>query len=158
LVPLGWRVLYTCHQAIETQVAAGQRDAGADYNRNRNVMIEQGLIKVGRQKVSVARLVLQRPQRVLADEPPAALDPVATHQVVAVLRAAADPADGACGCADPDWVDSYFERITCWPGYRLADAVRGPDADRLEAPAWFHPDMERIMPDEDWRWAPGLGP
>jgi phosphonate transport system substrate-binding protein len=28
-------VLYTKHQAIETQVAAGQLDAGADYNRNR---------------------------------------------------------------------------------------------------------------------------
>ncbi len=39
------RVLYTKHQAIETEVAAGQLDAGADYNRNRNAMIEQGLLK-----------------------------------------------------------------------------------------------------------------
>jgi phosphonate transport system substrate-binding protein len=39
------RVLYTKHQAIETQVAAGRLDAGADYNRNRNAMIEAGLIK-----------------------------------------------------------------------------------------------------------------
>ena len=45
------RVLYTKHQAIETQVAAGQLDAGADYNRNRNAMIEQGLIKAERSKV-----------------------------------------------------------------------------------------------------------
>jgi phosphonate transport system substrate-binding protein len=42
------RVLHTKHQAIETQVAAGQLDAGADYNRNRNAMIEQGLIKADR--------------------------------------------------------------------------------------------------------------
>ncbi len=39
------RVIYTKHQAIETQVAKGDLDAGADYNRNRTAMIEQGLIK-----------------------------------------------------------------------------------------------------------------
>ncbi len=39
------KVLYTKHQAIETQVAQGVLDAGADYNRNRNAMIEEGLIK-----------------------------------------------------------------------------------------------------------------
>ena len=45
------RVVHTSHQAIETQVTAGQLDAGADYNRNRNAMIEQGLIKSERSKV-----------------------------------------------------------------------------------------------------------
>jgi phosphonate transport system substrate-binding protein len=45
------KVLYTKHQAIETQVSAGQLDAGADYNRNRNAMIEQGLIKPERSKI-----------------------------------------------------------------------------------------------------------
>jgi len=45
------RVVHTSHQAIETQVTAGQLDAGADYNRNRNAMIEQGLIKAERSKV-----------------------------------------------------------------------------------------------------------
>jgi len=39
------KLLHTKHQAIETQVTAGVLDAGADYNRNRNAMIEQGLIK-----------------------------------------------------------------------------------------------------------------
>lgn len=45
------RVLYTKHQAIETQVAAGQIDAGADYNRNRSAMIEQGLIRAERSRI-----------------------------------------------------------------------------------------------------------
>ncbi len=45
------RVVHTKHQAIETQVAAGQLDAGADYNRNRNAMIEQGLIQAERSVV-----------------------------------------------------------------------------------------------------------
>ncbi len=39
------KVLHTKHQAIEMQVTQGVLDAGADYNRNRNAMIEQGLIK-----------------------------------------------------------------------------------------------------------------
>lgn len=45
------KVIYTKHQAIETQVAAGQLDAGADYNRNRNAMIEQGLITADRSRI-----------------------------------------------------------------------------------------------------------
>lgn len=45
------KVVYTKHQAIEMQVTAGQLDAGADYNRNRNAMIESGLIKPERSKV-----------------------------------------------------------------------------------------------------------
>jgi phosphonate transport system substrate-binding protein len=45
------KVIYTKHQAIETQITAGQLDAGADYNRNRNAMIEAGLIKAERSKI-----------------------------------------------------------------------------------------------------------
>jgi len=45
------RVLNTKHQAIETQVTRGELDAGADYNRNRNAMIEQGLIKAEDSKI-----------------------------------------------------------------------------------------------------------
>ena len=45
------KVLYTKHQAIETQVTCGELDAGADYDRNRNAMIEQGLIKAADSKI-----------------------------------------------------------------------------------------------------------
>jgi phosphonate transport system ATP-binding protein len=45
-----------------------------------------------RQKVGLARLVLQRPRLVLADEPTAALDPHATAQVCASLRSGAEAA------------------------------------------------------------------
>jgi len=45
------RVLHTRHQAIQTQVSAGQIDAGADYNRNRDAMIAQGLIKAERSRI-----------------------------------------------------------------------------------------------------------
>ena len=45
------KVVHTSHQAIETQVTQGVLDAGADYNRNRNAMIEQGLIKAEQSKI-----------------------------------------------------------------------------------------------------------
>lgn len=45
------KVLYTKHQAIETQVTKGELDSGADYNRNRNTMIEDGLIKAEDSKI-----------------------------------------------------------------------------------------------------------
>ena len=45
------RVLHTKHQAIETQVARGELDAGADYNRNRDAMIAEGLIKASDSKI-----------------------------------------------------------------------------------------------------------
>jgi phosphonate transport system substrate-binding protein len=44
-------VIYTKHQAIETQITQNALDAGADYNRNRNAMIEQGLIKADQSKI-----------------------------------------------------------------------------------------------------------
>ncbi|MCY7312251.1 MAG: phosphate/phosphite/phosphonate ABC transporter substrate-binding protein [Pseudoxanthomonas sp.] len=45
------RVVYTRHQAIQTQVTAAQIDAGADFNRNRTTMIDQGLIRADRSKI-----------------------------------------------------------------------------------------------------------
>lgn len=45
------KVVHTSHQAIEKQVTEGVLDAGADYNRNRNAMIEQGLIKADQSKI-----------------------------------------------------------------------------------------------------------
>ncbi len=45
------RTLYTKHQAIETAVTRRELDAGADFNRNRDAMISQGLIKAEESKV-----------------------------------------------------------------------------------------------------------
>jgi len=39
------KVIHTRHQAIEMQVTRGEIDAGADFNRNRDAMIAEGLIK-----------------------------------------------------------------------------------------------------------------
>jgi phosphonate transport system substrate-binding protein len=45
------KVIYTKHQAIETQVVRGELDAGADYNRNRDAMIAEGLIKASDSRI-----------------------------------------------------------------------------------------------------------
>lgn len=45
------RVLYTKHQAIQMQVTRGELDAGADFNRNRDTMIADGLIKAEDSKI-----------------------------------------------------------------------------------------------------------
>ncbi len=45
------KVIYTKHQAIETSVTRGELDAGADYNRNRDAMIGEGLIKAADSKI-----------------------------------------------------------------------------------------------------------
>lgn len=45
------KVIYTKHQAIELLVTRGELDAGADYNRNRDAMIADGLIKASDSKI-----------------------------------------------------------------------------------------------------------
>lgn len=45
------KVIYTKHQAIQMQVTRGELDAGADYNRNRDAMIADGLIKAADSRV-----------------------------------------------------------------------------------------------------------
>jgi phosphonate transport system ATP-binding protein len=53
-----------------------------------------GLSGGERQKISLARLRLQRPHLILADEPTANLDPAAAQEACTGLRAAADAAPG----------------------------------------------------------------
>ena len=45
------RVIHTKHQAIQLAVTRGELDAGADYNRNRDAMIAEGLIKASDSKI-----------------------------------------------------------------------------------------------------------
>ena len=72
-----------------------------------------------RQKVGLARLQLQRPRLVLADEPTAALDPAATAQACAALRRSAARATLLTVVHQPSLLPL------------LADRVIGLDAGRL---------------------------
>ena len=79
------KVIYTKHQAIETQVTRGELDAGADYNRNRDAMIEQGLIKATDSRIVWTSAPL--PNDALALSKDLAKDKVFTAKLVKALEA-----------------------------------------------------------------------
>ena len=79
------KVIYTKHQAIETQVTRGELDAGADYNRNRDAMIEQGLIKAADSRIIWTSAPLPNDAFALSKE--LAKDKVFTAKLVKALEA-----------------------------------------------------------------------
>ena len=78
------KVIYTKHQAIETQVTRGELDAGADYNRNRDAMIEQGLIKAADSRIIWTSAPL--PNDALALSKELARDKIFTAKLVKALE------------------------------------------------------------------------
>jgi phosphonate transport system substrate-binding protein len=82
------KVIYTKHQAIETQVTRGELDAGADYNRNRDAMIEQGLIKAADSQIIWTSAPL--PNDALALSKELAKDKIFVAKLVKALEAIND--------------------------------------------------------------------
>lgn len=85
-----------------------------------------------RQKVAMARVLLQRPRLVLADEPTASLDPAATQEAIALLRHVAADATLITIVHDPALVPMLGERVLGLRGGRLV--LDGPVA-ALDVPA-----------------------
>ena len=83
----GWRSWTRCFAADE--VAAARQALHAVGLGDRCATRADRLSGGERQKVAIARLLLQRPRLILADEPTAALDPAAAGEVCALLANAA---------------------------------------------------------------------
>lgn len=83
----GWRTWARWHhdEDITEAEAALQRVGLADKADTRVDRLSGG----ERQKVAIARMLMQRPRLILADEPTAALDPQAAGEICALLIAAA---------------------------------------------------------------------
>lgn len=95
------KVVYTKHQAIETLVTRGELDAGADYDRNRNAMIEQGLIKAADSSIIWTSAPL--PNDAFAVSADLARD----KALVAKLKAALEQV-GAAAKADPALLPAHY--------------------------------------------------
>ncbi|MBL8422072.1 MAG: ATP-binding cassette domain-containing protein [Candidatus Accumulibacter phosphatis] len=105
----GWRSWLRCFPADELTRAAGALHAvgllaRADTRADR-------LSGGERQKVAIARLLLQRPRLILADEPTAALDPAAAAEVCRLLVAAAAEATLISVVHNPSLLPLLADRV-----------------------------------------------
>ncbi len=101
----GWRSWLRCFPADELTRAAGALHAVGLLAR------ADRLSGGERQKVAIARLLLQRPRLILADEPTAALDPAAAAEVCRLLVAAAAEATLISVVHNPSLLPLLADRV-----------------------------------------------
>jgi phosphonate transport system ATP-binding protein len=106
---VGWRSWVRCFPASETASAEAALHAVGLLPRARTRADK--LSGGERQKVAIARLLLQRPQLILADEPTAALDPAAAGEVCHLLAQAARSATLITVVHNPSLLPLLAERV-----------------------------------------------
>jgi phosphonate transport system ATP-binding protein len=105
----GWRGWTRCFPAHE--VAAARQALDAVGLLDRADARTDSLSGGERQKVALARLLMQRPQLILADEPTAALDPSAAREVCQLLVTAAAGATLISVVHNPALLPLLAERV-----------------------------------------------
>jgi len=131
-------------QPLRQEADAALAELGLTHRRNARA---DQLSGGERQKVSLARLRLQRPRLILADEPTSALDPSATQQVCQALLSVAREATLITVVHDPALLPVLADRVIGLQGGRVAfdverrhltpalmNALYGRAADRPDAP------------------------
>ncbi|MGA9396146.1 MAG: ATP-binding cassette domain-containing protein [Azonexus sp.] len=105
----GWRSWIRCHAAPELARAGSALEAVGllPCAATRADRLSGG----ERQKVAIARLLMQEPKLILADEPTAALDPSATAEVCRLLRQAAAEATLITVIHTPSLLPLLAERV-----------------------------------------------
>ena len=105
----GWRGWARRYPAAE--VAAAQAALASVGLHNRAEARADALSGGERQKVALARLLLQRPRLILADEPTAALDPQATRDVCQLLVGASQGATLVSVIHQPEQLPLLANRV-----------------------------------------------
>lgn len=125
----GWRSWLRLHSADTVQQAMQALEAVGMAARahTRTDQLSGG----ERQKVAIARLLMQRPHLILADEPTAALDPAAAHEVCKLLVMAARGASLLTVVHSPALIPLLADRVIGLKGGRVAFDM--PVADLTDA-------------------------
>jgi len=105
----GWRGLTRCYPPIEVKAAEA---ALASVGLMKQAETRTDALSGGeRQKVALARLLMQRPRLILADEPTAALDPVAAREVCQLLVQASAGATLISVVHNPELLPLLADRV-----------------------------------------------
>ena len=125
----GWRSWLRLHSADHVQQAMQALQAVGVVSRahTRSDQLSGG----ERQKVAIARLLMQRPHVILADEPTAALDPAAALEVCRLLVMAARGATLLTVVHSPALIPVLADRVIGLKGGRVAFDL--PAADLTDA-------------------------
>ena len=129
-----WTRLYTAqlraeaHEALASLGIAGLADVRADK-----------LSGGERQKVAIARVMLQRARLILADEPTAALDPTATHEACRALLQAAAGGTLITVLHHRDLVPRLASRVIGIMEGRVAFDMPAPQIDDARLDALYEP-------------------
>ncbi len=140
----GWRGWARWHRAgdIAEALAALQRVGLAAQADARVDHLSGG----ERQKVAIARLLMQRPRLILADEPTAALDPRAAEETCALLAAAAHGATLVSVVHNPSLLPLLAERVIGLKAGRIAFDLAADRVGQGELVALYRANSPHALP------------
>jgi len=140
----GWRSWTRCYGARDVADAeSALRDVGmlakADERADR-------LSGGERQKVAIARMLMQRPKLILADEPTASLDPLAAAEICGLLAAAAQGATLITVVHNPSLLPMLADRVLGLKRGRVAFDLPLAELDDQRLSSLYRPDAQSVLP------------
>ena len=99
-----------------------------------------------RQKVAIARMLMQRPRLILADEPTASLDPLAASEVCHLLAEAAAGSTLITVVHNPSLIPLLAERVLGLRQGRLVFDLPVAALDDHQLASLYRPDAQSILP------------